>query len=329
MGIRIAGVGSYAPDKILTNHDLEKMVDTSDEWIVTRTGIRERHIAAPDEPCSALAVQAAKKALAAAKINPEELDFILLATCTPDHCFPSTACIVQGQIGAKNAACLDLEAACSGLIYGLEVASGLLNSNPRYKKILVIGSDKISSIVDWQDRNTCVLFGDGAGALVLEKDASDEPLIVASELGADGTFTDILNVPAGGSVMPPSAETVEKRLHYIKMNGQETFKQAVPAMVNSCRNVLTEAGVSEDQVAWLVPHQANYRILTAVASRLKIPEERVWVNIDRYSNTSAATIGICLDEMVREGKVKNGDYVLLTAFGGGLTWGSALLRWNH
>lgn len=328
MGIRIAGVGSYAPEKVLTNADLEKMVETTDEWITTRTGIRERHIAAPQQPCSDLAYHAASKAIEMAGISPETIDMILVATCTPDHAFPNTACIVQGRLGAKNAACLDIEAACSGLIYGIEIAVSMLNGHNRYNNILLIGSEKLSSIVDWQDRNTCVLFGDGAAALLLQKTDGDDHLVVASEIGADGNYGDILNVPAGGSAMPASIETVEKRLHYLKMIGQEVFKQAVPAMVNSCRNVLSEAGIPADSVTWLVPHQANYRILSAVASRLKIPEDRVYMNLDRFGNTSTATIGICLDEIARSGKVKNGDYVLLTAFGGGLTWGAVLLRWN-
>lgn len=329
MGIRIAGVGSYAPEKILTNADLEKMVDTTDEWITTRTGIRERHIAAIEQPCSDLAYRASCNAIEMAGIAPEEIDLILVATCTPDHAFPSTACIIQGRLGAKKAACLDIEAACSGLIYGIEIAMSMLNGRKHYKNILLVGSEKLSTVVDWQDRNTCVLFGDGAAALLLQRtDNSEEPLVLASEIGADGNFSEILSIPAGGSAMPPSLKTIEERLHYIRMSGQEVFKQAVPAMVSSCRNVLAEAGITADAVTWLVPHQANYRILAAVASRLKISEEHVYMNLDRFGNTSTATIGICLDEIVRGGKVKNGDYVLLTAFGGGLTWGAVLLRWN-
>jgi 3-oxoacyl-[acyl-carrier-protein] synthase-3 len=328
MGIRIAGVGSYAPEKVLTNFDLEKMVETSDEWIRTRTGIRERHIAADDQVCSDLATKAAEKALAMAGLSAEEIDFILVASISGDHVFPSTACVVQSKIGAVNAGCLDIQAACSGLLYGMEVASGLLRGHKKYNNILVVGAEKLSMIVDWEDRNTCVLFGDGAAALIVQKTADDEPLFMASEVKADGNYGKILQLPAGGSAIPASHKSVDERLHYMRMEGQEVFKLAVNGMVGSCRKVLDEGGVSADQIRWLIPHQANYRILKAVASRLGIPEDNVFMNLDRYGNTSAASIGLCIDEMVNDKLVKNGDYILLTAFGGGLTFGAMLLKWN-
>ncbi|MBN2642288.1 MAG: ketoacyl-ACP synthase III [Victivallales bacterium] len=328
MGIRIAGVGSYAPEKVLTNFDLEKMVETSDEWIRTRTGIRERHIAADDQVCSDLATSAAEKALAMAGLSAAEIDFILVASISGDHVFPSTACVVQSKIGAANAGCLDIQAACSGLLYGMEVASGLLRGHKKYNNILVIGAEKLSMIVDWEDRNTCVLFGDGAAALIVQKTADDEPLFMASEVKADGNYGKILQLPAGGSAIPASHKSVDERLHYMRMEGQEVFKLAVNGMVGSCRKVLDEAGITADQIRWLIPHQANYRILKAVASRLGIPEDNVFMNLDRYGNTSAASIGLCIDEMVNDKLVKNGDYILLTAFGGGLTFGAMLLKWN-
>ncbi|MDD5699477.1 MAG: ketoacyl-ACP synthase III [Victivallaceae bacterium] len=328
MGIRILGIGSYVPEKVLTNFDLEKMVDTSDEWIKTRTGIEQRRIAAAEQATSDLACGAAAKALEAAGIKAEELDAIIVASITVDQIFPSTACILQKKLGAKNAFCFDLEAACSGLLYALEVANSLLTANKKYKKILVIGAEKLSSIVDWEDRSTCVLFGDGAGALVLGKCRNtEENCIVASNLGSDGHYTDILQIPAGGSRLPASAETIANRQHYLAMAGSEVFKCAVTAMVHSCKKVLKEAGIAAEEVRWLVPHQANYRILRAVAGRLGIPETGVYMNVSRYGNTSAASIGLCLDEIARGGLAKPGDYLLLTAFGGGLTWASILLKW--
>ena len=327
MGIKILGVGSYVPEKVLTNFNLEKMVDTSDEWIKTRTGIEQRRIATPDQATSDLAYEAAIRALKAADIEAAELDVVIVASITVDQVFPSTACILQHKLGAKNAFCFDLEAACSGLLYSLEVANSLLLANSKYKNILVIGAEKLSSIVDWEDRNTCVLFGDGAGAVVLGRHRGNDNCIVASDLGSDGQYTEILQIPAGGSRMPTSAETVANKQHYITMAGNEVFKLAVNAMVHSCKKVLKEAGITADDVKWLVPHQANYRILRAVASRLNIPEDEVYMNVNRYGNTSAASIGLCLDEIARENKAEKGDYLLLTAFGGGLTWGALLIKW--
>lgn len=331
MSIRIIGTGSYIPEKILTNHDLEKMVDTTDDWITTRTGIRERHIAAPGDFTSDLAARAAQRALEMAGITPEQLDLISVATVTPDTVFPSAACVVQRKIGAVNAACYDLVAACTGLIYSLEVAYSLLKASPaKYRYALVLGGDKLSSIVDWSDRSTCILFGDGASAVVLKNDPSDTEspdFIAASKIGANGNYGQLLTMPAGGSAMPASHETVDQHLHYIKMAGKEVFKLAVNGMADSCKTVMENAGVRADQIAWVIPHQANKRIISAAAQRLDLPLERIYVNIERIGNTSAASIGICLDELNRAGKLKPGDYILTTAFGGGLTWGAMLIRW--
>lgn len=328
MGIVIKGTGMYVPERVLTNADLEKMVETSDEWITTRTGIKERHIADAATTTSMLACKAAEKALAMAGVSPQELDLITVATVTPDKMFPNTAALVQRELGARTCPCFDLEAACSGLLYSLEVVHSILKANKNYRKALVIGAEKLSSIVDWTDRSTCVLFGDGAAALVLERDdSSDNDFYIAGKLAADGNYGDILHLPAGGSAMPASHETVDGRLHYIKMGGQETFKLAVTEMTNASKEVLADAGVSPDQIAWVIPHQANHRIISAVAQRLAVPDDRVYVNIFRYGNTSSASIGICLDELNRAGKLKRGDYILLTAFGGGLTWGAQLIRW--
>ena len=327
MGIKIIGTGSYAPDKVLTNEDLEKMVETNDEWIRTRTGICQRHIASPEQACSDLAEKAARRALEMANVAPEELNAIIVATITPDHIFPSTACLLQHRLGATKAFGFDLEAACSGLIFSLETARGLMAVNKKYKYVLVIGADKLSSVVNWEDRNTCVLFGDGASAVLLENRPGEDDCFLASDMGVDGNSLDILSLPAGGSRNPASVQTVNDKMHYIHMAGRDVFKLAVNAMVTSCRKVLEEANVSIDQVRWLIPHQANERIMKAVAQRLPLAEERVFMNIAKYGNTSAASIGICIDEMKRSGQVEPGDYVLLTAFGGGLTWGAILIRW--
>ena len=328
MGIQILGIGSYVPEKILTNSDLEKMVDTSDEWIKTRTGIEQRRIASAEQATSDLAYEASKKALKNANIKAEELDVIIVASISVDHVFPSTACILQQKLGAKHAFCFDLEAACSGLLYSLEVANSLLIGNAKYKKILIVGAEKLSSIVNWEDRNTCVLFGDGAGAIILGKNEDiDENCIIASNLGADGNYANILQMPAGGSRLPASAETIANKQHFLTMSGGDVFKLAVNAMVRSCKEVMKGANVTADDIKWLVPHQANYRILRAVANRLKIPEDEVYMNVNRFGNTSAASIGLCLDEIAIGNKAEKGDYILLTAFGGGLTWGAMLLKW--
>ena len=328
MGIRIRGTGSYLPEKILSNFDLEAMVDTSDEWIRTRTGIAERHLAAPEQATSDLAYAAAERALAMAGIDGAELDAIVVATITPDHVFPSTGCILQRRLGAAGAFCFDLEAACSGLLYSLEVAYSLMKvSSAKYRNVLVVGAEKLSSIVNWEDRSTCVLFGDGAGAVVLSNDGTDSPdFLVCSDLHADGNYSDILIMPAGGSRCPASEESIRNHAHSIHMEGRDVYKLAVTGMVSACRTVLKNAKVAASEIRCFIPHQANSRIIDAIAQRLDVPGDRVYCNIDRCGNTSAASIGICLDEIVRGGQVSEGDYMLLTAFGGGLTWGAMLIR---
>ena len=331
MSIRIIGTGSYVPERVLTNQDLEKMVDTTDEWITSRTGIKERHIAGEGVFTSDLSAEAAKRALEMAGITADQLDLISVATVTPDTTFPSTACVLQRKIGAVNAACYDLVAACTGLIYSLEVAYSLLKaSSGKYRYALVLGADKLSSIVDWTDRSTCILFGDGSSAVVLKNDPDDHSpdFIVASKIGANGNYTDLLKLPAGGSAMPASHATVDNRLHYIHMAGKEVFKLAVNGMADSCKYVMNVSGVRPEEIAWVIPHQANKRIISAAAQRLNLPLERVYVNIEHIGNTSAASVGICLDELNRAGKLKTGDYILTTAFGGGLTWGAMLMRWT-
>ncbi len=328
MGIVIKGTGSYVPEKILTNADLEKMVETSDEWIRTRTGIQERHIGAPEQATSDFAYEAAVKALAKANLAAEDLDIIVVATVTPDHSFPSTGCMVQKKLGASKAFCFDLEAACSGLLYSLEVAHSLLKSNDKYKNALVIGAEKLSSITNWTDRNTCVLFGDGAGAVVLSKDeAFDYDCIVAAELHSDGNYSEVLKRRSGGSRMPDTAETIAEGMNCIYMEGKEVFKLAVGAMVGAAKNVLAQSGVESSALRYVIPHQANYRIIDAVAQRLEVEDDVVYRNVSRYGNTSAASIGLCLDEINSNGAVERGDYLLLTAFGGGLTWASLLIKW--
>ena len=328
MGIRIKGTGHYVPEKILTNADLEKMVQTSDEWIVTRTGIRERHIAADDECTSDLAAAAAKRALENAGLAPTDIDLIVVATVTPDTPLPCTAAHVQRKIGAGNCPCFDIEAACSGLLYSLNVAYGMMASPLGYKRVLVIGAEKLSGITDWTDRSTCVLFGDGASALILENDGDPNTpdFYVAGEMFADGNVSDVLVIPAGGSAMPASEETVANRMHYIKMGGAKTFHLAVTSMVTACRSVMEKAGISMKEIAWAIPHQANSRIISAVAERLEMPE-KIYLNVDRFGNTSGASVGICLDELNRAGKLERGDLMLLASFGAGLTWAATLIRW--
>jgi len=330
MGIKIIGTGSYAPEKILTNSDLEKMVDTSDEWIRTRTGISERHIAAPDEAASDMALHACRGALEMAETSPDEIDLIVLATISGDKPFPSTACFLQRKLEAFNATCFDIQAACSGFIYGIEVAEALISkADSKYKKALVLGVEKITYLTNWEDRNTCVLFGDGAGAIVVEKsdDGDDGSRVLGSSLFSNGTYTDILDVPAGGSAKPIDEKVLANKEQYIRMEGKEVFKLAVNAMVGACKEVLDKASVSSQDIRWLIPHQANMRIITAVGKRLGLTEKNVFINVDRYGNTSAASVAIALDELVRSGKVDRGDLILLTAFGAGLTWGASLLRW--
>ncbi|MDF0652368.1 MAG: ketoacyl-ACP synthase III [Nitrospira sp.] len=320
----IAGTGSYAPARVLTNADLERMVATSDEWIRERTGICERRIAAVGEACSDLAVQAGKRALTAAGLAATDLDMILVATCTGDYPLPATACLVQHQLGATKAAACDLSAACCGFVYALSVADAYVKSGMRH--VLVIGSEVMSAIIDWTDRNTCVLFGDGAGAVVVS--ASDgQRGILSTHLRSDGALCELIMVPGGGSRTPPSEKVLAERLQYIKMKGNETFKVAVRTLEEIARATLSANGLRVEDLDLYVPHQANVRILKAVMARLGLPIEKVVLNLDRYGNTSAASIPIALDEAVREGRIKDGSLVMLGAFGAGLTWASAIIRW--
>lgn len=323
--VSIIGTGSYVPERILTNAELEKSVDTSDQWIVTRTGIRERRIAEKDEHTSDLAAKAALAAIENAGIDANDIDLILVATVTPDMFFPSTACFVQSKIGAKKAACFDVSAACSGFLYALEIAQQFITSHT-YNTILVIGADKLSSIVDWKDRNTCVLFGDGAGAAILRHRGGGHG-VIATHMGSNGDLSDILYIPGGGCRFPISADNLDHRLNAIKMNGKETYKQAVNAMLNAANTVLEESGLNYDDLACIIPHQANLRIIEAIADRMEVPLERFMVNLDRFGNTSAAAVAIALDEAHRTGRMKVGDYVLLVVFGGGLTWASSVIQW--
>ena len=322
--VGILGVGKYLPEKILTNADLEKMVDTSDEWITTRTGIKERHIAAKNEATSDLATKAAKEALKAAGLKPVDLDLIIVATVTPDMQFPSTATFVQANLGAKNAFCFDISAACAGFIYAISVAQQFL-ARGTVKYALVIGTEILSRITDWEDRNTCVLFGDGAGAMVLGE--SNGSGIVSTYLGSDGTKTGLLQMPGGGSRNPASVQTIKDRMHYIKMEGSELFKIAVTRMADAALMALKSAGLKCADVNWIIPHQANLRIINAVAKRLGFVNAQVYLNIEKYGNMSSACVAIALCEAAEEGKIKKGDIVLLDAFGGGLVWGAVIIKW--
>jgi len=323
--VGILGTGMYVPERILTNHDLEKMVDTNDEWTVTRTGIRERRIAADDQATSDLAYEAAVRALEAAKLAPEDLDLIIVATITPDMFFPSTACILQDKLGARKAAAFDLSAACSGFIYSLATATGMLKSG-LYRNALVVGAECLSRITDYADRNTCILFGDGAGAVVLGE-VPEGRGFRSFELGADGSGGPLLNLAGGGSRMPASAETVESKAHFIHMAGNEVFKFAVRIMGSAAEEALRKAGLDKKDVDLLVPHQANIRIIQAALSRLELPEEKCMINLDRYGNASAASIPIALAEAVGQGRIREGDCLVLVGFGGGLTWGASVLIW--
>ncbi|MFC1498295.1 beta-ketoacyl-ACP synthase III [Verrucomicrobiota bacterium] len=323
--ISIIGTGSYLPERVMTNADLEKLVDTSDEWIRTRTGISERHIARDDETASSMGAEAAKRALESAGVSPGEIDVIIVATITSDMKFPSTACFVQELIGAKNSFCFDIEAACSGFLYGLEVARQLI-AGDTVRTALVIGSEKISCITDWEDRSTCVLFGDGAGAVVLQA-VDDGRGLMSCVMGSDGKLAELLNVPGGGSRHPTSMQTIEEKLHYMKMSGNEVFKHAVRCMCDASQKVLSKCGLTIDDVGCVIPHQANMRIIKAIASRLGHSYDKFYNNLDRVGNMSAASIPVALDEAVRNGRIKKGDLVLLTAFGGGFTWGAIVIEW--
>jgi 3-oxoacyl-[acyl-carrier-protein] synthase-3 len=320
---KIRGTGSYLPEAVLTNQDLEKMVETSDEWIVTRTGMKERRLARADEFTSDMGRDAAEKALKAAECSAEDLDLILVATLTPDYAFPSTACIIQRMLGAKKAAAMDIQAACTGYLYALGVAKAFIESG-MYKNILIVASEKLSSIVDYKDRNTCILFGDGASAAVVSSEGRG--LVIKDvTLGADGEQAQLLVLPAGGSRQPATKETVESRLHYIRMEGKEVFKHAVRHMETASKESIEKSGLQESDISWFVPHQANLRIIEALAKRFNIAFERVFVTIHKYGNTSASSLGIALDELLHEKKLDKGENILLTAFGSGLTWGAAVL----
>jgi 3-oxoacyl-[acyl-carrier-protein] synthase-3 len=321
----IAGVGAYVPDRILTNAELEKMVSTTDEWITSRTGIKERHIAAKDQYTSDLGTQAALRAMAAAGVSAEEIDLIVVATITPDMPFPSTAALIQRNIGAFRAAAFDLEAACSGFIYALEVAQQFIMSRT-YDTVLVIGAEKLSSIVDWEDRNTCVLFGDGAGAAVLRNRPDSHGLLTAV-MGADGRKADLLFMAGGGSRCPATADSVAARRHFLRMEGKETFKNAVQAMQTAAEEALRRCELDITRIKLVIPHQANLRIIDAVGDRLGAKPEQLFVNLHKYGNTSAASVAIALDEAVRTGRVQKGDLLLLVVFGAGLTWGAAVIEW--
>ena len=321
---RIRGTGAYVPEKVLSNADLEKMVDTSDEWIVTRTGMKERRIAAKDECTSDMCYHAAMDALKNSGLKADEIDLILVATITPDYVFPSTSCLLQKRLGATQSAALDISATCSGYIYGLSIAKAFIESGI-YRNVLLVAGEKLSSITDYTDRNTCILFGDGAGACVVS--AEGKGLIVQGcNLGADGEQEDLLKLPGGGCKHPATHETIDQKLHYIHMAGKEVFKHAVRRMEAATKKCLEESGVTEDQISWLIPHQANMRIIEALAKRFAVPKERVFLTIHKYGNTSASSVGIALHELLQEKRLEKGEHVVLAAFGGGFTWGAAVLE---
>ena len=318
-------MASYVPKRTMTNRDLEKTLDTSHEWIYERTGIAARHIAAEDEPASALGVRAVRDLMAKHPIAPEDIDLIIVPTSTPDMVFPATACIVQAAIGARNAATFDLSAACTGYIYALNTAATFIESG-FYRNVLVVATEKYSSILDWTDRTTAVLFGDGASATLLTR-SSDASGILAMDSGTDGGKCEQLYIPAGGSRSPVTKETVEKKLSTVHMKGTEVFKNAVPRFRQTIERVLAAAKCSIDDIALIIPHQANVRIINAVAKDMKVPQEKFFSNIEHYANTSSASIGIAIVDALAQGKIKKNDLVLLTAFGAGYSWGSTLVRW--
>ena len=323
----ILGTGSYVPDNIVTNNDMAKFVDTSDEWIYTRTGIRERRFAAENETTSDMACAAGERAITAAGIDRSEIDLIIVATMTPDMPFPSTACLIQNKLNLPKVLAFDVQAACSGFVYTLNIASAMLQAG-NFKKALVIGAEKISPILDFEDRSTCVLFGDGGGAVVLAIEETPDVGILGSLGGADGTDPTLLQQPAGGSAMPASVESIQARQHFLKMNGKEIFKQAVRVMGQASADILTQLGYDTDAVDLVIPHQANMRIIESLAKRMKIPMEKFHNNLHKYGNTSAASVAIALDEAYRADRIKSGDIVLLVAFGAGLTWASSLIKWH-
>lgn len=323
---RIVGLGAALPDKVLTNFDLEKIVETTDEWIRSRTGISERRVVEKGVSTSHLAAAAAQNALKDAGISARDVELIIVATITPDMLFPSTACLVQSKIGAVKATCFDISAACSGFPYALSIADGMLRSG-QYQNALVIGAEVLSPFIDWTDRSTCVLFGDGAGAAVVIADTALDRGITANYMGSDGNYSDILKIPAGGSACPPSEESLKNRLHTLKMAGSEVFKIAVRTMGDAILEVSKRAGKSHTEIDCLIPHQANNRILQAVAERVDIPLEKVFINVDKYGNMSAASTPVALYEAVAQGRIKEGSNVVLVAFGGGLTWAANWIKW--
>lgn len=322
---RITGTGSYAPEKVLNNFDLEKMVDTSDKWITERTGIKERRIAKVSEAASDLGVEASKRALQSAGIKPKKIDMIIVATVTGDMPVPSTASFIQSKLGAKDAAAFDLNAACSGFLYGLSVADSFVRAG-EFKKILLVGTEVLSKFTDWEDRSTCILFGDAAAAVVIEATEKDRG-IMSIHLYSNGNLWDLLYLPGGGSRYPPSKETLKERVHYIKMKGNETFKIAVRTLEKLVRDTLKANKLNPSDLSLLIPHQANLRIIQATAKRLNLSMDKVVVNLNKYGNTSSASVPMALDEAVRTGRIRQNDYILLEAFGGGLTWASALIKW--
>lgn len=323
---KITGTGSAVPEKILTNFDLEKMVETTDEWITTRTGIKERRIAGEGEHASTFATLAAERAMEMAGVKADEIDLIVLGTITADFPFPATACIVQNNLKAVNAAALDVSAACSGFVYGLSIADRFIKAGTA-KKVLVIGAEVLSRIIDWTDRNTCLLFGDGAGAVVVEARENSDNGILSTHIHSDGSYWELLYQPGCGSRNPAVQQTLDSKLIYLQMQGNEVFKLAVRAMEDVAREALAANGMSVSDIDIFIPHQANRRIIDAIGKRLGLGNNRVFVNLERYGNTSAASIPIALDEAYRSSRIKDGDIVLFDAFGGGLTWGSALVRW--
>lgn len=326
MPVTIAGTGSYLPEKVLTNAELEKLVETSDDWIVSRTGIRERRIAAEGEFTSHMAAKAAEKALAQAGIPASEVELIIVATITPDTLTPATACYVQQLLGCGRAVAFDISAACSGFLYAMKIAKRLI-SDGAFQNALIIGAEKLSSFMNWTDRNTCVLFGDGAGAAVLRASREGEGRIIATDIGTDGAQTHLLNIPGGGSACPITIANADQQLASLAMQGKEVFKHAVNRMKQSAETVLERAGIAPEDVKLVVPHQANLRIIDAIAERLKVPQDRVFTNLQKYGNTSAAAVAIALDEAHREGRFVRGDKIVLVVFGAGLTWAAAAIEW--
>ncbi len=323
---RITGWGKSVPQRILTNHDLEQMVDTSDEWIVTRTGIRERHIAGPGETTATMSIEACQKALERAEVDPKEVDLIIVATSTPDYLCPSVASMVQDQLGATRAGAFTLAAGCTGFVYGLVTASQFIETG-LYEKVLVVGVETLSPFVDWTDRSTCILFGDGGAAVLME--ASDQPTgILSCELGSDGSDWDALFYPSGGCAKPFSEEVLRNREHYLRMDGRRIFKFATRKMADSVINVVQDSGLTLDDIELIIPHQANSRIIELAVRRLGVAPEKMMVNVDRYGNTSAASIPLALCDALEEGRLKSGDHVVLVGFGAGLTWAAAVLHWQ-